>query len=634
MSSELNDYKNTLNGHVGYDFCLQLIDQFTLASGIVDKTIKIWDLRNYHCTKQPLINIKEVFINWNIILNDQLFSTHDNTLIGFSLKSIFSTNFNLFLLSENNLIIFNTVSNRWCFKYALPGDSNWPTLSDFVDMESKIEGRVYMRGDDDYKPHTWNKRTLVPKPAVIIQPSTNNDIIEALKFAKKFNLRLSVQSTGHHQDNRNILDNSVHIDMSSMNQKSIDLEQKTVTLGPGNNFTQIYKFVEEQSNKSLVVVSGADPGVGIYGWTVGGGHGPLSRLFGLGVDNLLSIDLILANYSLVTLSESQKSDIFRAIRGSGGSTYGIAVSLTIKLHPSPGKMSVFVGNYDLSSTTADLVSDWITILEALREDYLQLAALMKEPNVGCIPSADFQITCNPSYDAFDSYFEYFKTAQSERGGSAYLASTALNSQNIKEALREILEFIDSTPFTGCSGNAVLGGFSSTLDPSGEKTSISREFRNGLMGISCYSMMEESTPVNEKRYQVELMDTFSENVLKKYSNWVYWNEPQHNFPQNDWKERYWGGMDNYNKLLEAKVKLDPENLFTCYHCVGYERQFNEMPSVCPQDGCTCSNTPNGVCAVVDDIRCWYNATSFSDQCESAGTDSNSNFFNYILQYILE
>ena len=62
----------------------------------------------------------------------------------------------------------------------------------------------------------------MPKPAVIIQPINSNDVIESLKFAKKYNIRLFVQSTGHHQDHRN-------------------------------------------RNK----------GVGIYGWTTGGGHGHL-----------------------------------------------------------------------------------------------------------------------------------------------------------------------------------------------------------------------------------------------------------------------------------------------------------------------------------------------------------------------
>ena len=54
------------------------------------------------------------------------------------------------------------------------------------------------------------------------------------------------------------------------------------------------------------------------------------------------------------------------------------------------------------------------------------------------------------------------------------------------------------------------------------------------------------------------------------------------------------MDNYNKLLTVKNKYDPNNFFSCYHCVGYERFQNEDPAVCPAVSCTCSNTPNGVC----------------------------------------
>ncbi len=80
-----------------------------------------------------------------------------------------------------------------------------------------------------------NSRTNVPKPAVIVQPSNPQDIIEALKFARNYNMRISVMSTGHHQDVRNIYDNSVHIDMSSMNSKSIDIQNKRLTVGSINN---------------------------------------------------------------------------------------------------------------------------------------------------------------------------------------------------------------------------------------------------------------------------------------------------------------------------------------------------------------------------------------------------------------
>ena len=111
--------------------------------------------------------------------------------------------------------------------------------------------------------------------------------------------------------------------------------------------------------KKLVVLCGADPGVGIYGWTVGGGHGSLTRQYGLGVDALIRIDLVLANLTVVTASESQNQDLFRALRGSGGGAFGIAVSLTVRLYDDPGKISTFTGLYALSIDTATMFADWM-----------------------------------------------------------------------------------------------------------------------------------------------------------------------------------------------------------------------------------------------------------------------------------
>ena len=144
------------------------------------------------------------------------------------------------------------VESIYSFPYTLPTDSNWPTSSNFLDLKKSIVGKVSFRGDSDYKPHTWNRIINVPKPAAIVQPANAQDIIQALKFAKKYKLRISVQSTGYHQDNRNINDNSIHIDMSSMNSKSIDLTRKTITVGPGNNFSQIQQYVAYKTNKRLI----------------------------------------------------------------------------------------------------------------------------------------------------------------------------------------------------------------------------------------------------------------------------------------------------------------------------------------------------------------------------------------------
>jgi FAD/FMN-containing dehydrogenase len=515
------------------------------------------------------------------------------------------------------LVVLNlTLGSIYCFKWTLPGDSNWPSIDKFKELKSRLNGNAFIRGEPGYNPSTWNRITNTPKPAIIIKPKNANDVIESLRFAKNYNIRVSVLSTGHHQDHRNIFDNSVHLDMSSMTSKSINLAEKTLTLGPGNNFSQISDYILKQTGGNLVVLTGNEPGVGIYGWTVGGGHGLLTRIYGLGVDALVSIDLILSNLTLVTASETQNADLFRALRGSGGSAYGIAVSLTVKLYENPGKVSIFEGIYDLNNQTADMFSNWIKnapfqasafyLPTNLGETFVQISArcignasfcssVLNPLKSGCIPIESVGVNCEPSLEKYQNFVEYVKSAPNNPNGVAYLVSTALNANNIEEALREVNSYIYSNPFTGCSGNAVLGGMSSTIDLNQAKTSVALSMRHSLMALTCFSAMEDKNTVQVRKSQVLLMDKLSETILKKYSSWVYWNEPQRNFPANDWKERYWGGLENYNKLLAVKNKYDPDNFFSCYHCVGYERVDNENPSVCPTDECTCSNTPQGACA---------------------------------------
>lgn len=77
-----------------------------------------------------------------------------------------------------------------------------------------------------------------------------------------------------------------------MKNKSIDLENKTITVGTGNTFKELFEFVNDESNGKYVVASGGDGSVGPYGWSTGGGHGRLTKLYGLGVDNIVEIDLI------------------------------------------------------------------------------------------------------------------------------------------------------------------------------------------------------------------------------------------------------------------------------------------------------------------------------------------------------
>ena len=145
-------------------------------------------------------------------------------------------------------------------------------------------------------------------------------------------------------------------------------------------------------------------------------------------------------------------------------------------------------------------------------------------------------TCAPEINKYSNYISYFQSLVSDTSGLVSFASTALNANNIVQGLNEITTYIAKNPNTGCSGNAVIGGASSQMDLYENITSVSSDMRNGLMAITCYSSMSSNSDVSMKQSQVNIMINLSENIMKKYSNWTYWNEPNHYFPNNDWKQR--------------------------------------------------------------------------------------------------
>ena len=79
------------------------------------------------------------------------------------------------------------------------------------------------------------------------------------------------------------------------------------------------------------IVGGSCESVGILGWMIGGGRGLTSPFYGLGVDQLISAELVDGNGKLVTASATQNPDIFFAIKG-GGFGFGVIYSIRIKLH--------------------------------------------------------------------------------------------------------------------------------------------------------------------------------------------------------------------------------------------------------------------------------------------------------------
>jgi hypothetical protein len=131
-----------------------------------------------------------------------------------------------------------------------------------------------------------------------------------------------------------------------------------IKTGAGVQGFELYDFAEQND---VTAAGGLCVTVGVIGgWFQGGGHGPLSPLFGMGADDILSIDVVTSDGRFVTASEYQNTDLFWALRGGGAGTYGVVTSATIKAHP---KIPATTANWSFSYP-ADVTKD--TFKQAMR----------------------------------------------------------------------------------------------------------------------------------------------------------------------------------------------------------------------------------------------------------------------------
>lgn len=169
------------------------------------------------------------------------------------------------------------------------------------------------------------------KPAVIARCADSSDIATALAFARETNLEISVRSGGHSVAGASLVEDGLEIDMRAMNEVSVDPAAHTVTVGGG----AVWRDVDQATQPhKLATTGGRVSTTGVAGLALGGGSGWIERKFGLTCDNLLSADLIIADGSRVTASEQENPGLFWALHGGGGN-FGIAASMTFRLHEVP-----------------------------------------------------------------------------------------------------------------------------------------------------------------------------------------------------------------------------------------------------------------------------------------------------------
>ncbi|KAJ9691166.1 hypothetical protein PVL29_013369 [Vitis rotundifolia] len=231
-----------------------------------------------------------------------------------------------------------------------------PKSSSFLQvLQSYIRSRRFMT------PET-------PKPLVIVAASHESHVQAAVVCAKFHGLEMRIRSGGHDYEGLSYVSTVpfILLDMFNLRSVTIDIASETAWVQAGATLGEIYYGIANKS-KTLAFPAGVGLTLGTGGHFSGGGYGTLMRKYGLSVDNIIDAQLVDANGTVLN-RESMGEDLFWAIRGGGGASFGVILSWKIKLVPVPEVVTYFKVGRTLEEGATDIAYQWIKVADKLSED--------------------------------------------------------------------------------------------------------------------------------------------------------------------------------------------------------------------------------------------------------------------------
>ncbi len=198
------------------------------------------------------------------------------------------------------------------------------------ELAARLRGALIRPGDDSYDTARKVYNGMIDrKPALIARCVNAGDVIAAVTFARAHNLLVAIRGGGHNGPGLGVCDDGLVIDLGAMKGVRVDPKNRTVRVEGGATWGDVDHATHAFG---MATPSGIISTTGVGGLTLGGGIGHLTRKCGLSIDNLLAVDMVLADGRFVTASEQEHADLFWAVRGGGGN-FGVVTSFLFRLHP-------------------------------------------------------------------------------------------------------------------------------------------------------------------------------------------------------------------------------------------------------------------------------------------------------------
>ena len=224
-------------------------------------------------------------------------------------------------------------------------------------LGQRLNGEIILPKNANYDEARTIYNAMIDKhPAMIVKCKNRDDVIAAVNFARNEGIEVSIRSGGHSGPGLALVDDGLVIDLSPMKGIQVDPENKTARVEPGCTWGDVDSATHEYG---LATVSGVLSTTGVGGLTLGGGHGYLTRKYGLTIDNLIGAEVVLADGTLVHTNKDEHPDLFWALRGGGGN-FGVVTLFEYRLHPVKNVMAgPMFWPIDQLETTLKWYRDWL-----------------------------------------------------------------------------------------------------------------------------------------------------------------------------------------------------------------------------------------------------------------------------------
>jgi len=443
-----------------------------------------------------------------------------------------------------------------------------------ADLRTQTQGEIIVPGDANYDRArmAWNL-SVDQHPEVIVVARSAADVSAAVRFARAARLGVAIQSTGHGVARP--ANDAVLIITSNLKEICVDADSGTAWIEAGLKWGEVLK---ETQAVGLAPLLGSSPGVGVVGYTLGGGMGWLARKYGLATDSVRYFEVVTVDGDLVRASATENSDLFWGLRGGGGN-FGVVTGMEIQLYPVA---EVYGGSLIYPGETAQAAlqhfREWI---KTAPEELTSSIAIMNFPPLPELPEFMRGRTVVMIHACYSGPVEQ---------GEAYIQPwlewmppivNGFHAMPFLEVGTISNDPVDPSP--GISSGMWLADLSDeaidiivkhAVSVNGSSPIVKTEIRHAGGAISrvdpqasAYSHRDETlimqcvsiTPTAEAfEISRQFMHTFKGVLAAHLTNGVYLNFLDGEDAREQTRNAY--SAQNFDRLQVLKAKYDPDNLF--------------------------------------------------------------------------